>query len=194
MNIPNIITTVSISTACIAIIQAINGQLYWSIFFGLASFFVDCLDGYAARILHQESVLGRQYDSLSDSLVYVVWPAILTYVNFGLRDSYSVSVLIVFVCAGLFRLARFNSIGMVHTKYGSAYPGMPVVFSHVILLGYVFSGSLQQSRLLLLEAAFIIHSVLMVSRIPFPKPASSYPIAGVAAILLFWYFFGLGFL
>lgn len=53
-------------------------------------------------------MLGQELDSLADSVSFGVAPAIVAFC-LGLRTHADVSVLIVFICCGIARLARFNA-------------------------------------------------------------------------------------
>ncbi|KAA1101436.1 CDP-diacylglycerol-serine O-phosphatidyltransferase [Puccinia graminis f. sp. tritici] len=68
----------------------------------------DFLDGKVARFRGESSVLGQELDSLADLISFGVAPALVGF-TIGLRHPTDVLILTFFVCAGLTRLARFNS-------------------------------------------------------------------------------------
>ncbi|SET43586.1 CDP-alcohol phosphatidyltransferase [[Clostridium] polysaccharolyticum] len=78
--IPNIITVsrmLLVLMDAIAIIQDRKGNV---ILFGLAWIYLsDMLDGYIARKLHAESILGRHLDVLADGLYTIGFTAVFTY-------------------------------------------------------------------------------------------------------------------
>lgn len=122
--IPNIITSLNLVSGSLAVIFAIDGHLIWAgIFICLAAIF-DFLDGFAARLLHAYSNLGKQLDSLSDLISFGLAPAaiLFTLLEFSMFEKnqpiYEISAhwtqwLILFSAfimpvMGAIRLARFN--------------------------------------------------------------------------------------
>jgi CDP-diacylglycerol--serine O-phosphatidyltransferase len=72
-----------------------------------AALFFDWFDGRVARRRHQQSVLGRELDSLADIISFGVAPATLGFAA-GLRGGWDWIALTYFVCCGVSRLARYN--------------------------------------------------------------------------------------
>jgi CDP-diacylglycerol---serine O-phosphatidyltransferase len=72
-----------------------------------AALLFDWLDGRVARWRHQQSVLGRELDSLADIISFGVAPAALGFAA-GLQGGWDWLALIYFVCCGVSRLARYN--------------------------------------------------------------------------------------
>src|SRR5689334_9362773 len=71
----------------------------------LCALVFDVLDGRVARWRQKASALGRELDSLSDSVSFGVAPASLAY-SLGLRGGLDVAVLLYFAACGISRLAR----------------------------------------------------------------------------------------
>lgn len=72
-----------------------------------AALLFDWFDGRVARWRHQQSVLGRELDSLADIISFGVAPATLGFAA-GLRGGWDWIALTYFVCCGVSRLARYN--------------------------------------------------------------------------------------
>ena len=72
-----------------------------------AALLFDWLDGRVARWRHQQSMLGRELDSLADIISFGVAPAALGFAA-GLRGGWDWIALTYFVCCGVSRLARYN--------------------------------------------------------------------------------------
>lgn len=72
-----------------------------------AALLFDWFDGRVARWRHQQSVLGRELDSLADIISFGVAPAALAFAA-GLRGGWDWIALTYFVCCGVSRLARYN--------------------------------------------------------------------------------------
>ncbi|MGA1129077.1 MAG: CDP-diacylglycerol--serine O-phosphatidyltransferase, partial [Chthoniobacterales bacterium] len=71
----------------------------------------DLLDGRLARLGGNESVFGREFDSLADVVSFGVAPALLVW-QIVLRDfdRYGWLIAFVYLACGALRLARFNSL------------------------------------------------------------------------------------
>lgn len=72
-----------------------------------AALLFDWFDGRVARWRHQQSVLGRELDSLADIISFGVAPAALAFAA-GLQGGWDWLALTYFVCCGVSRLARYN--------------------------------------------------------------------------------------
>jgi CDP-diacylglycerol--serine O-phosphatidyltransferase len=91
----------------IAIFLAILGHFGWSCLLAIGAMAFDFMDGKVARMLKQESLLGKELDSLADLVSFGVWPAVLGFA-LGLDDALSIAAMALFSAAGMLRLARFN--------------------------------------------------------------------------------------
>jgi len=72
------------------------------------AFIFDSLDGYIARRLGRQSILGQELDSLADLVSFGVAPAALAFA-LGMDGGWDGAVLVYFVGCGIGRLARFNT-------------------------------------------------------------------------------------
>lgn len=82
--------------------------LYFALTLPIAGFGFDALDGKVARWMGGGSMLGQEMDSLADLVSFGVAPAALAF-TVGLRTPLDLVALVLFVSAGLARLARFNA-------------------------------------------------------------------------------------
>jgi len=189
----NWVTGIAIGLSWLAILFLIRGDIYLSCLIAISAFLVDCLDGWVARYFHEESEIGRQMDGFSDAFLYLIWPSLVYYLYFGLSDWFSVLVQVFFIGAGVYRLARFNSVGYVKIgKTGKGYQGLPVVFSFLVicllLISNKFGGAIHLS--ILANVLILIHSGLMLTMYPFPKPKSVSVIMLLGLILLAFLWYG----
>ena len=136
--------------------------------------FMDFIDGKLARAFKTTSYLGMELDSLGDAISFCFAPTILLYSwyfnEFGLLG---ILVLVLYLCAGLFRLARFNVAEGGNYSY---FTGLPTTVSACILASLVICSHwfiLMPLRMVLQPLGIILFvyviSLLMVSRIPFPS-------------------------
>lgn len=174
-NIPNSITCINLISGVMAIICASKGdsplrgtEAYnWAYaFIGLAAV-ADFLDGFAARLLHAYSELGKQLDSLCDLVSFGVAPAIIMHYctrTVGLPDWVSWLVLLIPVCGAL-RLARFN----IDTRQTSSFIGLPIPANAIFWIGYsalCYAGSGFAAEWYWTAAIIVVESWLMVSPVP----------------------------
>ena len=96
----------------------------------------DLIDGYIARKTGTFNELGRELDSLSDSLTFGITPAILTFQAFRTGQIYDIILMIgciLFALGAILRLARFN----ISTEKG--YRGVPTPISALITILFFFA-------------------------------------------------------
>lgn len=100
-----------------------------------AAFIFDVFDGKVARWRHQQSVLGRELDSLADVISFGVAPAALGFAA-GLDGGWDAVALMYFVCCGVSRLARYNvtaeSLSGANAKV-AYFEGTPIPSSVIIV-------------------------------------------------------------
>src|ERR1700756_1642996 len=78
-NIPNTITCGNLLCGCLAIVQIFEGDLVWAAYLVGIAAVLDFFDGFAARMLHVASPIGKDLDSLADMVTFGVVPGFLTY-------------------------------------------------------------------------------------------------------------------
>ena len=128
--IPNILTFLNLSLGILSIIATVKGDYLNSGLFILGAGLVDRYDGRIARLLHAESPLGKELDSLSDLVSFGVAPAIQAYFMFGLEDLTLLGILpvLIFPVAGSYRLARYNS-----QHFDGVFMGLPITIAGCVL-------------------------------------------------------------
>jgi phosphatidylserine synthase len=131
------------------------------------------LDGAVSRRFGMVSDFGARVDVLQDSFNYVIFPALFFH-RAGLNGVLGMIVLNAFVICGIMRLARFSIIGFTPSGDIPGYSGMPVYFSHVLILSYL-AFPWHSDVLPLFSLALILQSFLMISDIAFPKPRRIVP-------------------
>lgn len=196
--IPNLFTLLNLLAGCLAIVCIMqagvtisvdaNGEnlvvipeKIWlaSVFIGAAAV-VDFLDGFVARMLDVPSELGKQLDSLADTVSFGVAPGLIAYQFLRLcyaqqPDGLDINagwLLPAFIlpCAGAYRLARFNiDTTQSHGFKGVPIPAVGILFASFPLI-YWYSGTDILINTLLNKwfwyGAVLLCSYLMVSRLP----------------------------
>jgi CDP-diacylglycerol---serine O-phosphatidyltransferase len=197
-HIPNLFTLLNLFFGCIAVIcilqngitivYSAEGTQYADIperiwlaplFIGLAAV-VDFLDGFLARLLKQDSPLGRELDSLADVVSFGVAPGLIIYqflrLSFmGQENGADVSMIwllpaLILPCAAAYRLAVFN----LDTSQSKSFKGVPVPAVGLMIASFPLIYWTRNSNWVLnlllnkwvLYTAVILLSYAMVSRIP----------------------------
>lgn len=78
-NIPNAITCGNLLCGCLAIVKIFNGDLVWAAYLVGIAAVLDFFDGFAARMLHVASPIGKDLDSLADMVTFGVVPGFMGY-------------------------------------------------------------------------------------------------------------------
>jgi CDP-diacylglycerol--serine O-phosphatidyltransferase len=196
--IPNIFTLFNLFFGCIAIVFALQNTIdikylpeggeyikltekiyYASLFIGIAAV-IDFLDGFVARLLKVPSEMGKQLDSLADTVSFGVAPGIILYqflrMSF-IRENEGIEAPVIvllpafiYSCAGAYRLARFN----IDTSQSFGFKGVPIpaaglVVASLPLIYWNFQTDLVFNILMnkwFLYGIIILLSGLMVSTLP----------------------------
>jgi CDP-diacylglycerol--serine O-phosphatidyltransferase len=109
--IPFIFTFANVFFGFLSIIKTIEGDFIAAALCIIVAAVMDGLDGRIARYLGTSGDLGSELDSLCDAVSFCLAPAVLLY-SWYLHDFGHVGLfapaLVLYLCAGLLRLARFN--------------------------------------------------------------------------------------
>lgn len=78
-HLPNSITLLNLLAGCVAVALAFKGELTMAALVILVCGLLDMLDGLTARLLHSQSNIGKQLDSLADLISFGFAPAAILY-------------------------------------------------------------------------------------------------------------------
>lgn len=120
----NIITTFVIASGFVSAFLFANGHLHLGFTLLIIGITLDRLDGMVARAMNDHTPLGEQLDSLADALTFCFLPAFAAY-NIGFTRWFDVIVLVLYVSAGLWRLAYFNISGLNEVDNKQYFIGIP---------------------------------------------------------------------
>jgi CDP-diacylglycerol--serine O-phosphatidyltransferase len=187
--VANMLTLLNAFCGCCAIAMAMSGYYMEASYFIFASLFADFLDGFAARAMNESGPLGKQLDSLADTISFGLFPAVIMYQLLGrayqshsgpdgayfVLDQLSKMDIIMrapaflLVLFAILRLAKFN----IDERQGEEFRGLATPAAAIFILGIMhavvflrfpalaFLGSLPS-----LFIITIIISVLMIIDIP----------------------------
>lgn len=184
--VPNTITALNLVCGSLAVFFAVDGQLGWAAIFIFAAAVFDFLDGFSARLLKAYSSIGKELDSLADTVSFGLAPAAIVFTMleitlFGknqpiqeIEANWSQWILLftslIIPVAGAFRLAKFNT----DTRQTEQFLGMPIPANAIFFASLALIlelGTRQNVVPLILNkytilAAIFCCSFLMVSELP----------------------------
>ncbi|WP_394232052.1 CDP-diacylglycerol--serine O-phosphatidyltransferase [Niallia oryzisoli] len=165
-SIPNIFTLGNLYCGFLSIGYAADHQFKNAAVLVLIGMMLDSMDGRIARMLHVESQIGKELDSLADIVTFGVAPCFLVYYTILHNNG-----MIGFAVAGLFplfgayRLARFN---VTPEKESSKhFTGVPITAAGGILAILTLFNKLIPSVITIV--IFTALCFLMVSTIKIPS-------------------------
>lgn len=181
--VPNGVTALSLLLGLASIATTQFGELEFAAWLIVWCGLLDTLDGVVARLLKATSPFGAEFDSMADVIAFGVAPAILA-VNAGAQvggieygtGQFAVLLLAagVFALTGALRLARFNLAGTPAER--GWFTGVPItacgggfLASFVLVLVHYEDFARSLPLELYLPVALFVLSLLMISRLRFPK-------------------------
>lgn len=172
LNRADLITLASVPLCGIALMCALQQQLFSALGWLFLAMTADAMDGVYARRWGLTREFGRYLDGFMDVLIYLAMPALIL-VQWGMTGWWA-WVLIPFVMAGCIRLAVFNQSGNIQRGSQLAYAGMPVFWSlllitPLLLLQAILPATFKPLFQLVLCLVLLVFSVLMVRARPFFK-------------------------
>lgn len=126
---------------------------------------LDIIDGRTARWFNQESLLGKQIDSLADMITFVLAPMIfIVLYNFYLTRVHNPILLlaaVLYISTGIMRLAKFNV-----NEFKGYFIGLPTPLAAflIVLLFYTIKFAIMW------PAVVVIIGLAMISPIKIKKP------------------------
>jgi CDP-diacylglycerol--serine O-phosphatidyltransferase len=135
---PSLFTLGNMACGFYALLSSVRGEFVSSATAIIAGMVFDALDGRVARLVHGESDIGVEFDSMADFLTFGVAPAHMMYA-FILKDygAWGYPMAFLFALCGGLRLARFNAVA--HDTGGSKthFTGLPIPGGAGLLASFV---------------------------------------------------------
>lgn len=183
-HIPNLITSLNVISGTLSVFMAMYGRIELAAVLILAGMVFDFFDGFAARLLHVKSEMGKELDSLADVVSFGVAPAILAHflikmtlfagVPGDLEDLPVSQQILLFSpllipAFSAYRLAKFN----LDPRQTMSFIGMPTPANALFWVGLVFGFFYARDMYLTLfdsiwtlVLSVVILSVLLICEIP----------------------------
>jgi len=171
-HIPNAITCLNLFSGCIAIVFAFQGAyMTAACLIALAAIF-DFFDGFAARLLHAYSPLGKELDSLADVVSFGVAPGVMIFsfisdLSFTTgRSEYLAYLAFLIPVFSALRLAIFN----LDERQTTSFIGLPTP-ANALFWAFGIAGSFEYVLdttfdPMIVVAVTIFFSWLLVSNLP----------------------------
>lgn len=170
--LPYIFTFANLLCGFLAVIKTFEAEYIAASFCIIAAAMLDACDGRLARAFNSASSLGMELDSLCDAVSFCFAPVILLYSwRFFAFGWLGAGVLSFFLCAGVYRLARFNILSDVQNR--SYFTGLPTTVAaffiaiFVIAIEHSYAAYLDDSTVLLVMVGFL--SIALVSMVSIPS-------------------------
>lgn len=158
--IPNCITLANLIAGCLAIYQVlVNGDGNAAAWCIVAAGVFDLFDGLVARLLHAQSAIGADLDSLSDVVSFGVAPAMILLCfleRATLSARFALPALLIAAFSAL-RLAKFNN----DTRQTTSFLGLPVPANALLWIGIV--ATLSRLPLTMPILLSIVYPLVLVS-------------------------------
>ena len=166
---PDYVTLFSTVCGLLSVFSSINHAFTGAAILLMTALLFDRLDGKIARLMGiQDRDFGKEIDSLSDAVCFGAAPAVFGYAQ-GLNHPSAVIILLFFACAGILRLARFNTVKTEKGYYQGmniAYNGLTFPLAYFLMGLLSLPGALQLNILLIL---FFLSGFLMLSSVKWKK-------------------------
>lgn len=167
LDLANFLTLTGLMLGFFSAICALHSQFYGALICLIYAGLADVFDGFVAQKIHRtkwQSAVGKQLDSLVDICSFGFSPAIFAYC-FGLRDTLSIVLLMMYLGACGLRLAFFNSVGLYHESGNFYYIGMPVTYAALFIpLSFFASFFLAEWKvIIILKVLYLSLTIAMVS-------------------------------
>ncbi|MGE5474356.1 MAG: CDP-diacylglycerol--serine O-phosphatidyltransferase [Ignavibacteriales bacterium] len=156
-----LVQLITFTNLALGVLSILSSDMKLAAIFILAAALVDRMDGKIARRLKSESELGKELDSLSDLVSFGIAPCVIIWkTSLNIMGFWGYMLILLFVIAGTFRLARFNTQNMT-----GSFLGMPITIAgSAIALLTIFT-----DNSIVLSILIVILAFLMVSKIKFKK-------------------------
>ena len=193
--LPNFFTFGSMMCGFFSVMSAVQKDFQFAAWLIIIASVADTLDGVMARLTKTSSRFGVELDSLSDVISFGFAPAfLLLSINNTFDNFYLTAACLLYLFAGGFRLARFNSELVGFSK--EYFKGLPIPAAAIMVASYVFlftdniiptgSNALFTS-ILAAGLAFLMASKIKYDTIPSPNKEAimKRPVFSLLAIISF---------
>jgi CDP-diacylglycerol--serine O-phosphatidyltransferase len=194
VDLANLLSLTGLSAAMLCALLAADRKVRYAIIALCVAGLCDLFDGAVARRLPRSGEarkFGDALDLVVDGCSFGIAPAVLLH-RVGLQSAPEVALLAVFVCCAVWRLAYFDTVGLIVEDDVRSYHGLPTTFVALVVPVACVAG-FYGAHFLRIAAIVATGSLAlaMVSPLRIPKPSGRvlvlFPLLGVMLILMFWF-------
>jgi len=176
-HIPNLLTSLSLLSGCIATVMAFQGEYLWVVVWVIIAAIFDFSDGFAARLLKAYSPMGKELDSLSDMVSFGLAPSVTVFTflrehiniisdNPVITEYLPYAAFILAIFSAL-RLAKFN----IDERQSESFIGLNTPANALFWVSFCYGlvntvPVISSTLIYLLLIGILVFSSLMVSEIP----------------------------
>jgi CDP-diacylglycerol--serine O-phosphatidyltransferase len=165
-SIPNLFTLLNLFFGFLSVMYSALGDYKNAAILILIGMMLDSMDGRIARMLHVESELGKELDSLADIVTFGVAPAMMAYYSYFSKFGVAgMAIAGLFPLFGAYRLARFNINAVKSSLH--YFTGVPITAGGGLLTFLTFFHGRMPH--IILPIAFFVICFLMVSKVKIPS-------------------------
>ncbi|WP_243018020.1 MULTISPECIES: CDP-diacylglycerol--serine O-phosphatidyltransferase [Candidatus Cardinium] len=130
-HIPNCLSVLNLISGAIGTLLALNDYLVYAAYAIFMGACFDFLDGFMAKLLRAQSLLGKQLDSLADVITFGMLPGAILYRLIQTYEScpYRPYIALLILVFAALRLAKFN----VDPQQTDEFIGLPTPASAIIV-------------------------------------------------------------
>jgi len=188
----NVLPLAGLGSALAAALLAVSGHTGYAMAAMVTCGLCDLFDGAVAKHLKRTAeagVFGRRLDSLVDVSAFGFSPAIVLY-TIGLRTPAEIVLLFLFLSAAVWRLAYFDTAGLITKGKYRYFTGLPVTYNALIIPLASLTGVFSPANLRAANiTAAIFLTVAMVSPVKVRKPGGLWYAAALIVGLVLIAFF-----
>lgn len=135
--LPNLFTTGALFAGFFAVISAFKGHFTAAVLAMYLAIILDGLDGRVARLTDTASDFGKEYDSLSDCIVFGIAAALVLYLwSLQYLGSFGWLAAFLYLACTALRLARFNTQPL--SDRSNYFRGLPCPAAAGLTMGFVW--------------------------------------------------------
>ncbi|MDR0698548.1 MAG: CDP-diacylglycerol--serine O-phosphatidyltransferase [Tannerella sp.] len=169
-SIPNILTVGNLFCGCVAIVLAINGDITTATYFIFASAILDFFDGFVARLLKAQSLLGLQLDSLADMVSFGVAPSAIVFYILSVSQIHVTAEIPAFTPFLAFFIAVFSALRLakfnIDKRQTTGFIGLPTPASTLFFCGLTYFNMFTVTGFYVLLTLIPVFCFLLVCELP----------------------------
>jgi CDP-diacylglycerol--serine O-phosphatidyltransferase len=136
--LPTLLSLSNLFFGFLSVVMTFHARYRWAAFWIMVAAAMDGLDGIIARLTKGNSELGKELDSLADSVSFGLATALLLFFwGFHMAGRTGIIFSFLFLAAGVLRLARYNVLttGQTDRRF---YTGLTVPSAAIFMSSFVF--------------------------------------------------------